>query len=87
MSKNPMDDLSDQEVAVMLATKTSPYCQSAEEIAQVAETDDVSDILQSLCEKGILKGFEGWTAGDELKIVYMYGDAAQEIVKDWWVES
>ncbi len=73
---------SNQEFALLQATRYSEHAQSASQLAQNAEATDVQDTLDCLVKKDILQSFEGYTTTDgKLETVYGYADndLAQQI--------
>lgn len=73
-----MHNLTDQEIALLLATRTSENAMSLPELAATAETgiDNAANTLASLTAKNILRPIESFNG-----IVYGYADndAAQQV--------
>lgn len=76
-----MENLTDQEIALLLATRTTDNAMSLSELAATAETsvDNAANTLALLTGKGILEPIEAFNG-----IVYGYceSDAAQAAYED-----
>ncbi len=69
-----VDELTQQELAILLATRCSDYAQSESQLARNVETPSVQDTLDTIVEKGILQPFEGYTTDGRLSTLYGYSD-------------
>lgn len=74
-----LESLSDQEIAILLATKASENAQSLQELAMNVEThpESVKPFLGLLVRKGILEPYKDWNG--TIRYVYPDNDYAQSL--------